>query len=63
MAANCQANYYLDFARVGDRSSEWSSLFHRAIGVRKNMTDLKTIKIVETARHIQIEPRKTASPS
>ena len=35
MAANCQANYYLDFARVGDRSSEWSSLFHRAIEVRK----------------------------
>jgi hypothetical protein len=63
MAANCQANYYLDFARVGDRSSEWSSLFHRAIEVRKNMTDLKTIKLVETARQIQIEPRKTASPS
>jgi len=63
MTGKCQVNYFLDFARVGDRSSEWSSLFHRAIGVRKNMTDLKTIKIVETARHIQIEPLKTANPS
>ena len=53
MAANCQANYYLDFARVGDRSSEWSSLFQRAIEVRKNMTDLKSVLSI-IAQIIQI---------